>query len=430
VGGWEEGQDRGMFDIVHFSRMGSRTMLASQPLNADMDVCDESCGKESCNQPYQQMHKLYTCHAAYAFVSRSWEMSIVLLTAAASDNSLTFVALSGFLSSLSLFLFMPSIGKCLDRTARMTVVIVALFLKLFFLTCTYVACSILLAEESDNRSSFDCSMLYMIPVFYACASLCFCAITQSIEKDWLVVLSNGNSCWLTSTNSVMSQIDLAANALGPVFAGCIMSFFSPSMSSLVFLGSNAVVTGLLFGYLRCLYTSWPALAVRVPYRLPTPRASCKYQSINNVEESNVKYDGTSVSQDEEITKTNASLYLRVIDFCSLSEFYDCGCGGVMLSYSFLYATVLSFGSLMMVYLRWAGLPDHLIGVARGVSSMFGFLGAFVFPMAKQTMGIRKTGLCAIWYQCLNVCIAAAAFVLFSKYKAMMAVTILTVHSPT
>lgn len=34
------------------------------------------------------------------------------------------------------------------------------------------------------------------------------------------------------------------------------------------------------------------------------------------------------------------------------DFIHSGCCGMMVAYSFLYLTVLSFGSLMIVYLRW------------------------------------------------------------------------------
>ena len=47
------------------------------------------------------------------------------------------------------------------------------------------------------------------------AGLCFSTIKQSLEKDWLVVLSNNNTEWLTETNSVMTQIDLLCNTAAP-----------------------------------------------------------------------------------------------------------------------------------------------------------------------------------------------------------------------
>jgi iron-regulated transporter 1 len=363
-----------------------------------------------------------------------WEMSIVLLTAQLTDNSLTLVALSGFMSSFSLLLFMPTIGHFLDRSNRMTVVIIALLSKVFFLTFTYVLCAILLAKH-DHSDSFTVSLIYTIPLLYACASLSFNAITQSIEKDWLVVLSAGDSHWLTSTNSVMSQIDLAASALGPVITGFVMSSVSASKSSLFFLASNALVAGMLYYFLKNLYESWPQLAERSVKEVVTPGSKTQVSQYRPL------YTSEPGPADEEIgvnTSTDSIPDLRnydrrtllawIVETFSLTEFFGSGCSGVMISYSFLFATVLSFGPLMMVYLRWAGMSDHWIGISRGIASLTGFIGAYFFPTAKKIFGIRRAGLVAVWYQSIMVAAAAVSFVILNEYRAMVAVTLLTVSN--
>ena len=43
-------------------------------------------------------------------------------------------------------------------------------------------------------------------MLFAITAVCFSTIYQSVEKDWLVVLSDGNTDWSTNTNAVMSQI--------------------------------------------------------------------------------------------------------------------------------------------------------------------------------------------------------------------------------
>lgn len=68
-----------------------------------------------------------------------------------------------------------------------------------------------------------------------------------------------------------------------------------------------------------------------------------------------------------------------------------GCAGTLISFSCLYLTVLSFGSIMIVYLRWTGLPDYYIGLARGLSSLAGFSGALVYPHARKKFGLYRTG---------------------------------------
>jgi hypothetical protein len=85
-----------------------------------------------------------------------------------------------------------------------------------------------------------------------------------------------------------------------------------------------------------------------------------------------------------------------------------GCAGALISFSCLFLTVLSFGSIMIVYLRWSGLPDHYIGLVRGLSSLVGFMGALLYPYARQRLGLFRTGeywcVCVCVYVCVYVCV--------------------------
>ena len=61
-----------------------------------------------------------------------------------------------------------------------------------------------------------------------------------------------------------------------------------------------------------------------------------------------KTNNDSDNQSKALASTSVSLW------DTISDFRHSGCMGVMLAYSFLYFTVLSFGAMMTVYLRWAG----------------------------------------------------------------------------
>ena len=51
-----------------------------------------------------------------------------------------------------------------------------------------------------------------------------------------------------------------------------------------------------------------------------------------------------------------------------------------------YFTVLSFGILMTAYLKWAGMPQSILGAARGVGAGFGVTATFVYPMYVVSCG--------------------------------------------
>ena len=63
--------------------------------------------------------------------------------------------------------------------------------------------------------------------------MCFSSITLTIEKDWVVILSAGDSEWLAHTNSVMSQIDLLCESLGPALMGLIFMSVQLNVAALL-----------------------------------------------------------------------------------------------------------------------------------------------------------------------------------------------------
>jgi iron-regulated transporter 1 len=220
-----------------------------------------------------------------------------------------------------------------------------------------------------ERISF---ILYIIPFFCAATNIAFSVITQSVEKDWLVVLSDGDSAWLSNTNSVLSQIDLVCNSLAPPVTGLLFYLLNDSVGlvSLVLLILNLIATYVLYTFMKHIYTICPNLEHRIA--------------------------PVNVS-----TSTNSRTFRK-----SMTNFLKIDCAGVMIAYSFLFLTVLSFGPLMTVYLQWCGMSDYWIGISRGAASVSGFLGAFIFPRLKARYGLWTTALGAIWYQFFFVLIAA------------------------
>eukprot|EP01034_Spumella_vulgaris_P033585 gene33585-41443_t len=93
----------------------------------------------------------------------------------------------------------------------------------------------------------------------------------------------------------------------------------------------------------------------------------------------------------------------------MADFLHSGCAGVMISYAFLFFTVLSFGSLMTVYVRWAGVTPSWIGACRGLAALTGFAGALLFPLVNSHLGLYQTAQVSILYQCLLVLVAASSF---------------------
>lgn len=362
---------------------------------------------------YNDVHILYTMHALFAFVSRMWDIGIVLLVANLTGNSLFIVALSGLTSSLTVFLFSPALGAWFDSNNRLYTMKIALGVKFLAVTSGYALCAHLLSWE-DTEAVLEGIEIYFIPIVCALANLSFAMVTMSLEKDWVVVLSGRDSEWLTSTNSLLTQIDLACNAVAPAVTGVLFSSMRYRIIAIVLLSLNAVTSCGLYIFLRQLYFSWPALMEKNIKILESVKKAASAVDAVEVEnrikaEIDINTDGISSPPDSPVVSTSVSRSQNQIESPS---FLGSGVAGPMIAYACLYFTVLSFSSLMMVYLKWSGLQDHWIGMARGIAAISGFTGAFIYPYSRSTLGLETSGLVFVWWQCLFVGVAAWSIILF------------------
>jgi len=338
---------------------------------------------------YKDQQKLFIMHFCFSALSQMWSMAISLYIASISNDSLFIVAVTGFISNLTIILFIPAVGRWVDKSNRLDAVNTALVAKVVSITLGFSVCAFLPSSSNAVATSDQFFYVYVVLLPFICgaANLGFNTYTLCIEKDWLVELSNGDSEWLAKTNSVMSQIDLACQSLAPAITAFLFSILTDYWVATILLLTNFTATAFLYFFLRDLYLSWPTLAL--------PRVS--YASED---------DGTSVG---------------MVD--SLKEFTSSGCCAVMLAYSFLYLTVLSFDTIMTVYLLFEGMDEFYVGLARGISALIGFVGASIYPYAKEKFGLWNSGNFALFWQSLFVGIAAASFLLPS---AITAVTVLTI----
>lgn len=392
-------------------------------------------------------------------------MGIVLLVADITNNSLFLIALTGLSYALAVFLLMGSIGSFLDKSNRIVAVRLALLAKILAVTTAYLVCAYLTHESaattiiSPERRKM---LLYSIPLLGAAAGLSFSAITQSIEKDWIVVLSAKDSVWLASTNSIMTQIDLACSSLAPVVTGILFANYSYSFSAIVLIMINAVSSLALYFYMSHLYYAWPALGQKVgvdvldaaedlnqadnaelgdldeedqPATLP-PGYGTTSTTVDGKSRLSVRSAAELTAQQTRRMSADAVQINRQTaraattgsaddtpccgsaTCCTclpsarggvFSDFLQSGCAGMMVSYAALYLTVLSFGSIMTVYIRWAGVSDDRIGLFRGLAALFGYLGAVLYPWVSEWLGLWMAAQIAIAYQFTLVALAASAF---------------------
>lgn len=266
--------------------------------------------------------RLYCQHLFFTFISRMFDFAIVFLVAEISDNNLFVIAINGLVSTIVLFLFMSPIGSLLDSMNRLKVLEITLLSKVIAVSSAYGICGY--CYQAGVNATSNKLILSVLPIVCSFATLSFNTISQAVEKDWIVVLADGSSNWLATTNARLSQIDLLCKSLAPAVTGLLFYSLSTSAVTVTLLALNTTSAAFLYAFMRSIYDSNPSLARRAEKALII---------------------GDTIAG-------GRAFY---------SDFFSSGCAGVMVSYTCLYLTVLSFGSVMTVYLRFAGIDDHWIG---------------------------------------------------------------------
>ena len=310
--------------------------------------------------PYPNTIILCIMHFFITFVSRMWDMGILLLLADVSHNNMLLISVTGFLSSLSVFLLASWCGKLIDSSNRLSSITYVIVAKVMAISISYS----LIALDLSLNDSKDYNLVYAVPVFSSIAGLSFRMLNVCMEKDWIIVLSNSNSSWLSSMNAIFSQIDMFCMAFAPVLTCWLFDAMKPRLVAVLLMLLNGGTSLGFYLFIRQIYFSFPPLWHRNV--LHEDRSNQNSEDIElTVSESTPLFQSSNRPHDMNRHNNLIVHYLQCLG-CMFPELvsHSGDALGVMIAYAFLYMTVLSFGPLLTVYLIWAGLSLEWVGLLR------------------------------------------------------------------
>eukprot|EP00466_Bigelowiella_natans_P020484 jgi/Bigna1/73439/fgenesh1_pg.24_\ len=178
--------------------------------------------------------------------------------------------------------------------------------------------------------------------------------TIALEKDWVPIMTEKEPHALATLSSRLRMIDLSCKFLGPTAFALFLQFLGGDSETRIRWGC-----GIVIGY-----------------------------NILTVFESAKKH----ASKNAFVELFNGwNTYVKHPMF--LASF----------SFTLLYATVLSPGSLLIAFLKWIGVMDGLLGMSVGMGAIFGMLGTYLFPlMHRRTatrehfMSLEQIGMLSVW----------------------------------
>ena len=343
--------------------------------------------------------RVYASHALSRFGDRMWEFAVPIMFVTLYKDTLLPAALFNMGIYIAGLIFLPLVGRWVDRTPRLRVVRICIAVDN---ACTTFVCVLLLLLmnrfDGKTQGTFNlkdaatASLFFSMLILAIMAEMAGKGSTLAIERDWVVVIAGGDKKTLSGINARIRQIDLLCKLLAPIAFGLISQYVKDAdgysrkaiaVGAGVVAGWNVLTAIPEYTFLARVHGACPALQSRDQERDSEPRMSAARQILRGW-----------------------GCYFRHPVF------------GASLAYSLLYFTVLDGGTLMTAYLKWYGISPGVLGASRGIGALFGILGTLIFPRlrARWNGNLRPAAAVSLLLFWVTIVPIALVYALNWKYK--------------
>ncbi|KAB5533434.1 Ferroporti-1 [Coniochaeta sp. 2T2.1] len=237
--------------------------------------------------------------------------------------------------------------------------------------------------------------LFVVLVGLACVEkLCATANLVAVERDWVVVMTDGDDVARSSLNARMRRIDLLCKLLGPLAIASI-AVASTAAAIWVTLGVNLLSILPEYICIAQVYKNTPSL--HRPSQTPAG-------------DHNPPTSPPPLPAPPPSTTTIFSPISRIIPLpSSLSHYLYHPAFLPSISLCLLYLTVLSLSGQMVTYLLSLGFTSLQVGLIRFVSTLFELSATFVAPLLIRRIGVVRSAMWSLSWQMGWLALGAGLF---------------------
>jgi len=326
--------------------------------------------------------RVYSAHALSTWGDNMWWFAGGCYMLELHSQSLRLTAIYGLVIAASVIVFGSTVGRWIDRTRRLTAARV-------FLTIQNTAvslCALLLAGFITYRPRLEEEPGSWVTTLVSSGGILLASIARLassgtniiIQKDWVVVIAEGDTDLLAKMNSILRTIELITYMVAPAVAGQLFTFFGFGFTGLFIALWNIVSVALEYLLLYLIYKKYPALAKKKQH-VECDASECKPSLSSEDSESSV-----------ESSDSSSSLLSEALD--GWSTYLKQPVMKAGLGLALLFMTVLGFDNITYGFCLMQGVPHAVLGVLVGVSALIGVAGSLAYPVIRKSVGIERTGL--------------------------------------
>ena len=223
--------------------------------------------------------QIYASRALSNWGDRLWTFGIGIFMNKLDPHDLRLVAIYGLVMGISAIVLSPGIGGWIDRTKRLTAAITFLTVQNISVA---IACTLLVGHfrlfsdiQVDDviltcsfyfQASFQTLPGWVIPsavIFVsAIANLASIGSKITVEKDWIVIISENDDDLLAKMNATFRTIDLTCLVIAPMMAGFVFAWTSTEIAAGVIAVWNLTSVFVEYYLLKVIYDKVPKIAVQ------------------------------------------------------------------------------------------------------------------------------------------------------------------------
>ncbi|KAK3904041.1 Ferroporti-1 [Staphylotrichum tortipilum] len=329
--------------------------------------------------------RLYTSHFLSTWNSRLFEAAVVYFLAAIFPNTLLPISVYALVRNAAAIVLTVPVGTWIDRANRLTILRTSILGQRISVaaSCT-LFWAMLRAPGLTGQTTHG---LFAATVVLACIEKVLAGVNLvAVERDWVVVITEGNETARRTMNARMRRIDLFCKLLGPLAVALIATASVP-VAVYITLGMNLASVFVEYICVERVYRMVPAL----------------HRQINAPPSSQVDTVGhgppdASQTQSRAKLDTLCGMASQALMIPALRLYFSHPAAIPSFALSLLYLTVLAFSGQMLTFLLASNINQWQVGVIRAVSTVFELSATWITPRLTRHIGVLRTGLWSINWQ--------------------------------
>ncbi|KAF2006617.1 hypothetical protein P154DRAFT_517671 [Amniculicola lignicola CBS 123094] len=350
----------------------------------------ESVVQDTVTSSAPVLWKLYLSHTLSTWNARTFEFGAIIFLAKIFPGTLFYASCYALFRSGAATLLSSRIGGYVDRTHRLTAVRHSIIWQRIPVaaSCLFLMAMLRYSQHRPLVLSFFAASVGLAGI----EKLAFIANTVSIERDWVIIVSESLSLDRQELNSTMRRIDLVSKLIAPLCIS-LVDGYSTKLAIWVVFGLNAISVVFEYFAIAQVFSVIPELG----HGKVIPSA---FEVGSADEQPYMQFSATD----------SPTLFNRTLDFLApWKEYVTNPAFLASFALSILFLTVLSFASQMTTYLLALGFTSIHISVMRLVAVVFELSATCAAPILMRKIGTVRAGLWFVNEQLISLALAVGLY---------------------